>query len=223
MADTFEIIRNNLTRLYVFYAPESAFHILENSIFKGTVPLDAYNSMAYFDVKGTVSTNIEALTLIQMFGKEELLKKNTYTLFEYKKNYDQQYFKVLLDDYLQFVEAHVFVTKWMYQNITKVFYGIQEKTVMLFKIQMGYFESHYKEVYNHFKIQGKSVSIANEDIVNLLKQALNTTELKSVDLDKNDSSTVSIEDSKATTNKKHVISDEEIDYFLLASVFNVKL
>ncbi|MFH6769516.1 hypothetical protein V8G56_12265 [Gaetbulibacter aquiaggeris] len=221
--DTFEIIRDNLTRKYIFYIPEVAHAHLENSIFKGSVPMEICNTIAYFNLNRDLSTNIKVITTLDMLGKEEILKKNQFILFESRTNSDDDYFKVLLNDYMRQLEAHAFVTTWMHRNIEQVFKSIDEKTLTLFKLQAVYFENHYQEVYNHFKIQKHSPSNTNKNIIKALKESLSKSAIELMKPPLFNNAPRNAQTTTTLKKKKSLMSDEDIDRFLLTTVFNIKL
>ncbi|WP_372758105.1 hypothetical protein [Mariniflexile sp.] len=221
--DTSTIITDNLIRNYVFYFPTEAISLLESTVLKGAIPLEACNELAFFDIDKKVSTNFKNFSIIKLVSKKEILDRNLLHLFEAKKSLEHKHFIFLLNKYNLHVEGHAFVTSWMYNNIHRVFNNVEESTINLFKLQQEYFEKHLSELQDNFQVTKSEFLHQNESVSKHFQTQFSKPDFK-IDVPefpKNNSLLKPI--AKTTKKKKVVLSNEEVDRFLLTTVFNVDL
>ncbi|WP_042502003.1 hypothetical protein, partial [Algibacter lectus] len=129
---------------------------------------------------------------------------------------------VILDKYKEHVEGHAFMTRWMFVNIDKTFANLDVGIINMFKFQAEQFQKHIEELNNHFKIQPNKVSNETIALLEQLKDTYASAELKITPPEPIQPLPVS-EKAKPTKKQKLIIDDDEIDKFLLSSVFNVDL
>jgi len=220
--DTFTIITHNLIRNYVLYIPSITISKLKSTVYEGIIPEEAVNTLVFFDDKRQYSTDIKTFSILKLVAKKDILDNNLFQLFEAKRNLEDQHFRVLLDKYMTQVEGHLFATKWMYKNIDKVFKGVDDSIINLFKLQAEYFESHNNEINKHFKIQAHKFSAKNEQLLKHFEDSYSNPDFKIIVPDFSNNSSVK-QKSKSVKKQKVMVSDEEIDRFLLTTIFNVEL
>ena len=220
--DTFTIITENLTRKYVLYIPPILISKLKSTVYEGIIPDQDTNTLVFLDDNRQGSTNINAFSMFELVGKKDILDNNLIQLFEAKKNLEEQHFRVLLDKYISQVEGHLFATKWMYKNINKVFMGLEQSFVNLFKLQAEYFESHNNELNRHFEIKSHKISDKNVQLLKHFEDTYSNPDFKVIVPNFKTNGFVN-KKSKSVKKQKAKVSDEEIDRFLLTTVFNVEL
>ncbi|GAL82773.1 hypothetical protein JCM19274_4010 [Algibacter lectus] len=114
------------------------------------------------------------------------------------------------------------MTRWMFVNIDKTFANLDVGIINMFKFQAEQFQKHIEELNNHFKIQPNKVSNETIALLEQLKDTYASAELKITPPEPIQPLPVS-EKAKPTKKQKLIIDDDEIDKFLLSSVFNVDL
>ncbi|WP_040281019.1 hypothetical protein [Psychroserpens damuponensis] len=227
MTNISQIIVKNLTKCYIFYLPRTIQPTVEGSYLKNIIPDEGYDSILFYDNQGkSMTSGIEDIILINILGKERILKMNLVTLLEAQSSISKAAFNIILEDYQNQIELHKNATSWMYENIKVVFPNIEDVFISAFKIQANHFNVHCSQIHEHFRF------IKQEDkVLKHLKSTSFSSEVKSVKLDQlqfqkpqNPTSTsISTSTPISIPKKKRVITDEEIDAFLLESVFSVKL
>jgi hypothetical protein len=221
--DTFNTLKNNLIRNYAFYIPTIAIEKLKATVFEGIIPIEACDTLAFFDNERIISTNFKTLTILKLTSKKDILDENILLLFEAKKNLDSQHFLFLLNNYIPHVEGHLLVTNLMLDNIGKIFEGVEEHIINIFKLQLQYFQKHNTDLNLHFEIQKQKTSIANEKMLKHLNDTYSNPNFKIKIPDFPKSKLLLKQKVKPVKKKKVLPSDEDIDRFLLTTVFNVEL
>jgi hypothetical protein len=111
----------------------------------------------------------------------------------------------------------------MLDNIGKIFEGVEEHIINLFKLQLQYFQKHNTDLNLHFEIQKQKTSIANEKMLKHLKDTYSNPNFKIKVPDFPKSKLLLKQKVKPVKKKKVLPSDQDIDRFLLTTVFNVEL
>ncbi|MWW23153.1 hypothetical protein [Algibacter lectus] len=220
--DIFTTIKDNLLRHYIIYVPTILFSKLKGSIYEGVLPEDAANTLFYLFNPKEIIADVNAFSIVALLEKSDILESNLFKLFEAKKTLEEEHFRVLLDKYKEHVEGHAFMTRWMYVNIDKTFANLDVGIINMFKFQAEQFQKHSEELNNHFKIQPNKVPNETIALLEQLKATYASTELKITPPEPIQPLPVS-EKAKPTKKQKLIIDDDEIDKFLLSSVFNVDL
>lgn len=221
--DIFTTIKDNLTRHYAIYLPTALFSKLKGSIYEGVLPKDAANTLFYICNPKEIISDVREFSIIRLLGKSDILGDNLFKLFEAKNNLEKEHFKVLLDKYKDHVEGHVFMTRWMYVNIDKTFSNLDISIINMFKLQAEQFQNHSTELNNHFKIEPNIIPNETTTFLEPLKETYEASaELKDTIPPAVKVQPVS-KTSKPIKKQKLIIDDNEIDRFLLSSVFNVDL
>ena len=115
----------------------------------------------------------------------------------------------------------------MYENIKVVFPNIEDVFISAFKIQANHFDVHCSQIHEHFHFNKQENKVDDDQVLKHLKSTSFSSEVKSVQLDQlqfqKPQNPTSTPTPISIPKKKRVITDEEIDAFLLESVFSVKL
>jgi hypothetical protein len=223
MTDISQIIVGNLTKSYVFYIPRSVQSMLEDSDFKGIIPDNSYNSIAYYNNLGKAfTTDFEDVIIIDIIGKQRLLNKNLVILLDAQSSLSKAAFNLIFEDYRKQIEYQIQITSWMYKNITNIFPNIADVFIRAFKIQANCFDVHYSHLDTHFQFKVEHVTLNENQVLKNFETALskNSPERKLFKL--NTDQLAKINKATPTSKNKIVITDDQIDLFLLQTVFGVE-
>lgn len=221
--DIFTTIRDNLFRHYIIYLPTALFTEFKGTIYENLLPIDTADTLYYMCYPQKILSDVNEFSIFNLFTKTDILQDNLFKLFEANKTLEKEHFKVLLDKYKEHMEGLLFMAKWMYHNFDKTFDNLDQSIINMFKLQAEQFQKHSTEVNNHFKIQPNNTP--NETIVLLeqLKEIYKAgAELENTSPAPSKPLPVS-KKSMPIKKQKLIIDDNEIDRFLLTSVFNVDL
>lgn len=220
--DIFTTIKDNLLKHYIIYVPTILFSKLKGSIYEGVLPEDAANTLFYLFNPKEIIANVNEFSIVAILEKSDILEANLFKLFEAKKTLEEEHFKVILDKYKDHIEGHVFMTRWMYVNIDKTFSNLGVSIINMFKFQAEQFQKHSEELNNHFKILPNKFPNETITLLEQLKATYASAELKITPPEPIKPVPVR-QKTKPTKKRKLIIDDDEIDRFLLSSVFSVAL
>ena len=79
-------------------------------------------------------------------------------------------FNFLIEKYIDFLDAHCFLTGWMYSNISSFIKPVSEETINLFRMQSEFLEQHYTKVRKHFNLDPKGRELNVKSIVDHYKE-----------------------------------------------------
>lgn len=216
MNDTFTIIRDNLTRAYIFYVPESLYHELQNSLLKDIIPIDATNTITFMDSDRNISTKITPVNKVQIISKGNILEENIFLLLDAQAKLNLEQFGYLLKKYRNHLDTHTYITNWMANNINKFFKDVSDVFKNMFITQSNTFKEHHDLIITKFGfVESKLRS-------NRFKEKFASPDFKFT-IPNLVKGKVENKTSKPRKNKTVIISDDEADAFLLESVFNVEL
>lgn len=213
----------NLTKNYIFYIPSSIYSMVESSELKGIIPKDEYDKIVYLEDKSNMrTTNLDQMILIDLMRKKDFLKQNLITLLDVKTSLSSAAFDEILKGYQNHLKWHLHVSSWMQKHLKSSFPKIKDVLINAFKFQTDNFSTHSIEIERHFKLNQEDINLNNIDVINNLKVNFDDTEKKKIfHINPNFNSKSAI--SKASKKDKIIITDEEIDNFLLETIFNVEL
>lgn len=214
----------NLTRNYIFYIPSAIYTTVENSEFKGLVPKEEYDKIVYYESKSNVrTTNLDQIILLDLINKKEVLKQNVILLLEAKTSLSSPAFNIVLKDYQNHLKWHVHVSSWMDENLKSSFPNIKDVLINVFQFQSENFRSHHLEIDNHFELNLEDVKLNNVIVINSLKTNFPETSKQDHVFNINQHISQKSALSEEPIEEKQIITDEDIDNFLLETIFNVEL
>ncbi|MDO7173729.1 hypothetical protein [Mariniflexile sp. AS56] len=227
MNDTFETIRDNLIRFYIFYIPSSIKTDIQKTSFYDLLLESDYDMIVYLDKDRNLTRELTHSVTFGMMNKTQVLEQNMFLLFDKKKSLPQNEFSYLLDKYLEHLTIHTFIVEWLHTNLSVSVKNVQNDLKYIFEIQAQLFTKHLNHVNTQFKVPVVPETLNKKDVMqhfannpatennlssepkNVEPKALNSMATKSI-----------IKPKKA---KKQLISDAETDAFLLQTVFHVKI
>ena len=214
----------NLTRNYIFYIPSEIYTTVENSEFKGLVPKEEYDKIVYYESKSKVrTTNLDQMILLDLMNKKEVLKQNVILLLEAKTSLSSPAFNIVLKDYQNHLKWHVHVSSWMHENLKSSFPNVKDVLINAFQFQSKNFRSHHLEIESHFQLNHEDVQLNNIDVINSLKTNFPETSKQNTVFNINQTNSEKSTISEEYIEEKQIITDEDIDDFLLETIFNVEL
>lgn len=212
----------NITKKFIFYIPSTMYAMVEDSEFKGMLPKEEYDTIVYYEDKSKIRTsNFEKIILFDMLNKKDDLKNNVVILLEAKTSLTKASFDIVLNDYQEHLNIYLHITDWMHSHIKNFFPDLDETLTNAFKFQAQNFKDHGSQIAQHFQLKNEDRNFDKDDVIKNLESTFSTSEVKSnIFKNKNIPKTkplTPLQKSKAT------IKDEDIDLFLLETVFNVVL
>jgi len=227
MNDTFNTIRDNLRRYYIFYISSSLKNAIQHTLFVNSLTELDYDVFAYFNkdckiVRGSVNS-----FSLEMIEKALLLEQNIFLLFDKKKYLSQNEFSYLLDKYLDDLIIYARISQWLNTNLAASFHDVQHDLKPIFELQAQYFNKHLQEIKDKFKNSKVSENINEKDLLLYFKNHFNAK--KNLPLDQKIVETENLNFkaltpiAKSKKEKKILVTDEETDAFLLETVFNVNI
>lgn len=213
----------NLTKNFIFYIPSSMYAMVENSEFKGIIPKEDYNKIIYYEDQLKIrTTNLDQIILLDILNKKDILENNLVMLLEAKTALNLTAFEIVLKDYKKHIDCHLQMNLWMYNNLTISIPTIEDVIINAFKFQSENFKEHCSQIEHHFQIQNQDLKLDDDVVVKNLETIFSENDLKN-NMFKDIHNSKSEANTKSTKKKKPIISDQDIDRFLLQTVFNVEL
>lgn len=156
----------------------------------------------------------EQSNLLFLIGKSKLLESNMFDLLDAKENLSNEQFHFLANKYKSHVDSWVFITQELKKDIVKVNDNLFIKNKGYIEHQATNFEQHQKTIESHFP----SVDKTRYNI------GLEHLSAKVLEYEKSKQTKNQQEINKKTTIKKQpLISNKEVDSYLLEKVFGVNV
>ncbi|MCR8668033.1 hypothetical protein NO995_10095 [Aestuariibaculum sp. M13] len=204
----FTTIRDNLTRSYLFYIPDTIYNEFQQTEFKDLVPAEATNTIAYRNRKEEITTDETKFNRVEIATKCNLFEENLFLLIDAREKLAESQFQFLMNKYWEHLDIHANITYLMYVNLSKYFKDVSDNVTTLFKLQQDAFLKHHIEIKTKFSgfISGSPFKekTGGFNVNEIGSEPIKKTTLKAL-----------------KTKKPQLISDADADAFLLESVFNI--
>ncbi|WP_338733473.1 hypothetical protein [Mangrovimonas cancribranchiae] len=212
MKDTFDTLRNNLTRSYVFYIPSKVYDDIQQTQLKDIIPYHITNTIVFLDDNNNPTEDTDELSKVELISKSNLLEKNIFTLIDAQESLTESQFKHLINKYWEHVETHTYLTHLMCTHLSEYIKDVSKNVSDMFALQSNYFSTHHSEIKRTFGVL--LTSMFNNTLLTYSKKKsnINKTPLKN-------KKTVS--SKKKPPKKPQLISNEKADRYLLETVFNI--
>ncbi|MBD0831653.1 hypothetical protein [Aestuariibaculum sediminum] len=210
MNDIFKTIRDNLTRSYIFYIPDTIYNEFQQTEFKDLVPPGAINTIAFRNRKEEITADETKFSRVEIATKYNLFEENLFLLLDAQEKLTESQFQFLMNKYWEHLDIHVNITYLMYVNLGKYFVNLSENVRSLFKLQFDAFKVHHSEIKTKFSKLIKG-SPFEEKTRGFSANTYLTTQTKKTPV------------LKPKPKKQQLISDADADAFLLESVFNIPI
>ncbi|GAA4301161.1 hypothetical protein [Aestuariibaculum suncheonense] len=208
MNGIFTTIRDNLTRSYLFYIPDTIYNEFQQTEFKDLVPAEATNTIAFRNRKEEITTNETKFNRVEIATKCNLFEENVFLLIDAQEKLTESQFQFLMNKYWEHLDIHTNITYLMYVNLSKYFKDVSDNVTTLFKLQQDAFLKHHTEIKTKFS------SFISGSPFKEKTGGFNVNEIGSEPIKK-----TTLKAKK--TKKPQLISDADADAFLLESVFNI--
>ncbi|MBU3012271.1 hypothetical protein KO506_12715 [Polaribacter vadi] len=156
----------------------------------------------------------EQSNLLFLIGKSKLLESNMFDLLDAKENLSNEQFHFLANKYKSHVDSWVYITQELKKDIVKVNDDLFIKNKGYIEHQAINLEQHQMTIENHFP----SVDKTRHNI------GLEHLSAKILEYEKSKQTKNQQKVNKKTTIKKQpLISNKEVDNYLLEKVFGVNV
>ncbi|WMI70085.1 hypothetical protein [Mangrovimonas sp. YM274] len=215
----FETIKNNITRLFIFYVPEILYDFIQDSIYRDIVPKQDINTVAFMDRDRKTSVDPARFEKYTLLEKSAVFEENVFVLLDAKEALGNTQFEHLFLKYWEHLDSFTMLSQWMHDNIHECIHLPSETIVELFAIQRQLFEDHRSIIlqkYGNPKTRERIKKFTDN-----IKAQMASPNFK-VTVPKLHAPTPPIKKSPKPRKKKtELITDEEVDKMLLETVFNV--
>jgi hypothetical protein len=223
MNDTFNTIKANLIRIYIYYIPSKLKEYISKTSFYNMIMESDYDVIAYANKESEHTKDITDSIPFDMIEKAQILKHNIFILFDKKKSVQPNEFSYFLDKYLENLNYYTFIAKWLYSNLSASFPNVKADVKYMFEFQAYTFNKHLQEINKHFGIVDNTPVINEKDILDHFDASFHTEYKQLEPVSENLKISHSKLPIKSKKVKKILVTDEETDAFLLETVFNVKI
>ena len=230
----------NLIEEFIFFIPENIFFTSELDSQNLPAFKSYFQKVIYMDhIKGPLLYNLDRKGP-DMIVKSGLLTKNTLGLIENNEQLSSSNFNYILNNYLDQVKGLAFISDWMNDQDRLIeVAGIDSKARVNFNLQSELFEKHLDELSKTFKT-GEIMLENNESVIKdlklqvpkLIEQIKNIGETQLVQVAmisefvQSAQKNVTIKPKEVLSGKKLkpiLITENEAEEFLLATIFGIKL
>ncbi|WP_435133039.1 hypothetical protein [Formosa sp. A9] len=217
----FETIRCNLTRVYIFYIPTSRWELVQDTIYKDTVPKELLDTVVFLDKEQKTTADVSKFQKFHFAEKGLIFDETMFMLLDAKETLSAAQFDHLFKKYWEHLDSFTFIAQWMHENIHTCFVAPEESIVSLFALQRQCFVKHHElMVQKYGQPEGNSWM---DDWRNKIHTKV-TVPVSLPDFQKKETKTLPVPKAKQPVKKKQeLISDEEVDALLLETVFHVTL
>ena len=213
-----ERLNKNVYTPMVFYFPYDVLPFIAETAVKELEEQDFFNSMCIIDSKGKVSSLSGNFQSIEIFGKSKILKSNFLQLLELEGKMKVETFSMFIEEYRNTVSSFDYIYTWMVENIAR---DIPKKDISyrnIFELQAMDMKQHLFEIEERFI--GRSAKAKGE--LNFERIIEDTKSLFPVKEGSDATQDGTVKKLKSKRKKKTMLPrEEEIDLWLLESVFNV--
>lgn len=202
----FEELKANLKNRFLFYIPSGAFK--SSGIEEQAKAFDLIMDQLIIVLpNGDIKSGDYSIHILEILEKPTNLKHNLFRLLDCKANLTPPQFEFLLGQYENTLNFYTFVSNWMNEHLQEYWPEMEKVLPFYFKFQADTFKEHAEALNNHFpKFQFK-------------KEALKRFSEKVINLSKKDP--VVKTENKTFAKPSKEMTNEEIDAYLLQTVFNI--
>jgi len=215
-----EFLLQNLSRPSIFYIPHALFPSLELEHVRQLDDMGCFNTIGFIGKDGEIGTKLPFVDKLLLTKKKQTLSGNYLQLLELNGRLNKEAFNLLLETYLADANSWHYAYTWLEEHVEREMPKIASNQKQMFSYQRQVLEAHIEEVNKRFALAQKHdvdlrrVLSKYEQKFPLDKSTIETlTETVKLDIQNN-------RRNKAQA-KKPMLSEGEVDYFLLKTVFNV--
>lgn len=219
--DTFKTLQNNLYYNTLFYVPKSVYHHLMTLGLDKLIPFHKLNTLIYHNEEGLFLKVDYKIDFYKIMSKTSLLNDNLFRLTDEKKQFAEGDFKMLLNKYLEHLNALVYVTSWLDSNSIQFIPHTNDANKKALKAQAINFKNHLNEINSQFGLFPPSKKQFDLDVIVKTFKNVKNSQSK-IDVVKKASSPEIEKNTKRQKKEKPIlITDQESENFLLETIFNI--
>ncbi|WP_178988640.1 hypothetical protein [Winogradskyella schleiferi] len=207
MSGTNDILElsTQLMRPIICYFPQEVFNDIDTKHAEILEKIQFTDTLILLDINGDPYLFENKIEQIELLKKEKVLKSNTLKLIEFKAKYDIETFKYHFESYIEDLETWVESSDYIRLNAKTEASNYFEEIQPYLQLQYDNLKQHHTELLQRFS--------------NVMYKPLKTEELVKINIPKSQSS----EKPKKGREKRILPNDNEIDNYLLESIFGLDL
>jgi len=209
MSQTNDILElsTQILRPIIFYISQEMLEGLETEHAEILEKIELTNSLMLLDINGDPLFFENKIEHIELLKKEKVLKSNTLKLIEFKAKYDIEAFKYHFEEYINDLEAWIEASDYIRLNAKTEARNYFKEIQPYLQLQYDNLKQHHQELEQRF--------------ANVIFKPLQTKVLVKSNINVPKSQTS--EKPKKGRKKRVLPSDDEIDNYLLETVFGLDL
>ncbi|MBU2920681.1 hypothetical protein KO504_04970 [Winogradskyella psychrotolerans] len=209
MSQTNDILElsTQILRPIIFYISQEMLEGLETEHAEILEKIELTNSLMLLDINGDPLFFENKIEHIELLKKEKVLKSNTLKLIEFKAKYDIEAFKYHFEEYINDLEAWIEASDYIRLNAKTEARNYFKEIQPYLQLQYDNLKQHHQELKQRF--------------ANVIFKPLQTEVLVKSNINVPKSQTS--EKPKKGRKKRVLPSDDEIDNYLLETVFGLDL
>ncbi|WP_417200426.1 hypothetical protein [Bizionia sp.] len=226
LKDTYDELIKNLFKPLIFYIPRRFWIEIDDGKWMDKEFDQLFDSVVLVKPDGNNQLLHNGASNFHMLSKTSSLDKNTYGLLDLKARIEPESFRFLSERYSLSVAFYKKISNWMVMHIHEDVPDVNKETLMSFEIQKTSFDNHWDYIQKHFSVPEYAKNyFADDDLsandVTTMRDIINgdsaPTENMFEKLKEKSSKNVK------KKIKKILITETEVEQFLLETVFKVKL
>jgi len=212
----------------IFYFPDRIFPEMDTSTVKQLEEIDFLNTLLCLDREGEPTLFDEGFNHLSLLSKPKILKSNIFQLLEMKANLNEDTFLYLLKDYTKEVDTWVSVTDVIKKDAKTEAVNYREGIQSYLDFQHMSLARHEAELKTQFGKWKQEIELERVSKLFGLSPIMNSKPKENQNLSFNENNAKGTFEKKKIIlnkpNKKRIyLTDEDVDKYLLKTVFNVKI
>ncbi|MFC0604264.1 hypothetical protein [Winogradskyella pulchriflava] len=213
-----ENLIKKISRPIIFYLPRAVIEKVSGKDLKALDDIGMTNTLFSIDTEGNTKQITNVIEPIFLLGKDQLLKASVFELLKMKGSLEKDTFYFLLDNYLIELDTWINTTNIIKESAIKDTHNYSSPIQAYLDMQHRFLVEHKNELKSHFGYWKMSIEL--ERVFNLAPP----TEEQLDAYNKRESTGITKkENNKNNKIKPKLITEKEVDIYLLQTVFNVDL
>ncbi|WMI64106.1 hypothetical protein RBH94_08480 [Aestuariibaculum sp. YM273] len=214
-----EVLVQGIYRPSLFYIPNNIFPDLTPEQEKEFNDYRVINAVGVLKANGDTTYANKCSPTVELLSKPTQLENNVYQLQKLRDELSKETFDYLLGEYQKHILTCKYVYDWLLNNTNEAINEVTKEELSLFKLQLDWISSHIDKVQAVFCLDRKQTEETPEELTELPNSVFNNKAynniLKKENLSKDKPTKVK------KSKKANLPSEQDIDAYLLETVFNV--
>ncbi|MBD0825516.1 hypothetical protein [Aestuariibaculum marinum] len=214
-----EVLVQGIYRPSLFYIPNNIFPDLTEEQEKEFNDYRVINAVGVLKVNGDTTYSDKCSPTVELLSKPTQLENNVYQLQKLRDELSKETFDYLLGEYQKHILTCKYVYDWLLNNTNEAINEVTKEEFGLLKLQLDWIGSHIDKIQAIFCLDRKQTEETPEELSELPPSVFNNKVyndiLKKENLSKDKPTKVK------RSNKANLPSEQEVDAYLLETVFNV--